>query len=207
VTTVTVRELFDEMVAFASPKRSGVRFTVAEFTKILRQFIGGPDVKVKTHRDPNVDIDQVVISGIYDADDDEDDQPSISIYVNYNPQQYTIRMKDIEWMKLCIDLIECTGHELIHQQQYRSRDYDIGDTIFASKTPDEDKQEAQEYLGNLDEIEAYGYSIAAKYVSQSPIFKMYCVTFGTNHMVVRTLLEYSLKYFKHLRGELYVKEV
>lgn len=221
MTTLTVRELYEKMVTFSSPNNKHVDFTVAEFTKFLRQFIGSTDIKLKTIRDINVDLDQVIINGVYDHEDDEENLPSITVCVNYNPMQVTIRLADVNWDQICINLIECTGHEVIHQHQYRNRKFDINPVMFGSKNPDLDKQFIQEYLGNPDEIEAYGYSLAvtmylkhnvkklsSKIVGQSPVFKIYCDTFGTNHIIVKQLLEYSVKYFNHLHGkEIYVKEV
>lgn len=221
MTTMTVRALYDQMVEFASPENRHQDFTVAEFTKFLRNFVGTADIKVKTARDSNVDLDQVIISGFYDPDDDEEGLAAITVYANYNPLQVTIRLADVNWGKICLDLIECVGHEVIHQHQFRNRNFDVCNYIFASKTPIDEKRDAQEYLGNPDEIEAYGYSIAiemylkhngkkltSKHVGQSQVFKTYCAAFGANHIVVKNLLEYALKYFKHLNGEeIYVKEV
>lgn len=221
MTTMTVRALYDQMVGFASPENKHQDFTVTEFTRFLRNFVGTADIKVKTARDSNVDLDQVIISGFYDPDDDEEGLAAVTVYANYNPLQVTIRLADVNWEKICLDLIECVGHEVIHQHQFRNRNFDVCNYIFASKTPIEEKRDAQEYLGNPDEIEAYGYSIAiemylkyngkkltSKHVGQSQVFKTYCAAFGTNHIVVKNLLEYALKYFKHLNGEeIYVKEV
>lgn len=221
MTTMTVRDLYDQMVGFASSDMSLNEFTVADFTKFLRNFVGTQDVKVKTARDICVEMDQVIILGSYDPEDDEENLPAITINVTFNPAQRMIRIVDVDWAKICIDLIERVGHEVIHQHQFRNRNFDISPFMFASKTPNLDKLEVQEYLANPDEIEAYGYSIAiemylkhsgvvltSKHVSQCQVFKVYCDAFGTNHIIVKQLLEFAVKYFKHLNGEeIYVKEV
>jgi hypothetical protein len=190
------------------------KFTPSELTKILRKFVGTEDIKLKTHRDKNVDKNQVIITGHYDSWEDEANYASIVIYANFNPDQGVIFMKNIDWHRLCVDLVECTGHEIIHQAQYRARDFDIGEKIFVSGSKDAGRRLAQEYLGNPDEIEAYGYSIAAeiyltiapkrlnsKHVSKIALYKEYVETFGIQHPVVRELLVYVVKYYSQLNGE------
>jgi len=216
-TTLTTKDLFTQMVAFAKAPNSS-SFTVSEFTKFLRNFVGSNDIRLKTSRDANVDLDQIIISGMYDRDDDEDGLPSITVYVNYNPQQKIVRITDIDWYQLCIDLIECVGHEIIHQTQYRSRNFDVSPIVFGSKSDDAERRELQEYLGNPDEIEAYGYSIAtevylkhfpkklySKHIAESQVFKTYLDAFGANHIVLNHLVGYSVKYFENLSSKLHAK--
>lgn len=208
-----VQALFEEMTGFAKPPHSLKSFTVSEFTKFLRFFVGTQDVKLLTTRDSNVDMNQVVMCGIYDRDDDEDGITAITVFVNYNPAQRTIRIADVDWRQLCIDLLECVGHEIIHQTQYRIRKFDVPQFVFASKAVDSDKLELQEYLANPDEIEAYGYSIAAeiflthfprrlyqKHLAASPIFKSYLDAFGADHIVIHQLLAFAVRYFNNLAG-------
>lgn len=196
------------------------KLTAPELTKIFRRFVKNDDIKVSTCRSDKVDKNQVVIGGLYDPHEDEANFNSIFIYVNYNPKQSTIYIKNLEWRNICVDLLECLGHELIHQEQFRSREFDIGPHLFVSKKEDRDLREEQEYLGNTDEIEAYGYSIAVevflkdnpktisgKYVIKTAMYKCYCKTFGANHPIVRQLLENVIKYYTKLqKGGLYVKE-
>jgi len=203
-----IKKQYQEMVAYGEAIQSQ-RFTIPEFTQLLRGFVGTKHIKVKTSRDKVVSKNQVIIGGSYDPEEDAANCPSIIIYITYNPDQKRIRIKDIDWSQLCLDLIECSGHEIIHQTQYRLRGFDIGPNIFVSLSPEERKRTDQEYLGNPDEIEAYGYSIAVevflkyspkiitiKYISKTAMFKTYVNAFGREHKVVGGLLSYIVKYYE-----------
>jgi hypothetical protein len=198
---------YNELVSYGQTIQNR-KFTIAEFTGILRKFVGCSSIKVKTARDKEVDKNQVIIGGIYDPDDDASNIASITIYVTYNPDQKRICIRDIDWPGVCLNLIECTGHEIIHQTQYRLRNFDIGSSIFVSLSTTERRRIDQEYLGNPDEVEAYGYSIAVevflkydptiitlKYIAKSSMYKVYVNAFGANHKVVRSLLSYVGKYY------------
>lgn len=205
-----IRTHYQEMVKYGE-SISTEKFTVPEFTKLLRDLIGTYDIRVRTTRDKSVLKNDVVISGLYDPENDESNLSSISLYVTYSTTQKKISIKDINWPKLCLDLIECSGHEIIHQTQYRLRGFDIGPNIFVSLSPEEKKREEQEYLGNADEVEAFGYSIAIevlindfpkkitkKHIFKTEVFKTYEAAFGINHKVVNQLLLFVVQYYEAL---------
>jgi len=207
---VTLITIFEEMVALGE-KTKDTEFTPTEFTRFLRSLVGNSDTKVNTTRDSNVDLDQVVVGGIYDPHEDESGNTSITIFVTYHPDQKTIKIADLDWHQLCVDLIECTGHEFVHQGQYRARRFDIGPHLFVSGSEDEGTQLDQNYLGNPDEIEAYGYSIAIeiylKYrpkkitsalVERTAMYKTYLNAFGIRHSVVEQLDQFIVKYYLQL---------
>jgi len=208
-----ILQLYDKMLQYgkAAPNRE---VYPANLTKTLRKFIGTCDIKLKTRRDPKVDLDQVVVGGCYDPEEDQANFASITLYVIYSPNQKVILFKNLDWPQLCAELIECVGHEKIHQSQYRKRKFDIGSNIFISMSTDKDKRLDQEYLGSPDEIEAYGFSIAAEvhlkynpkalsknYILESAIYRIYRNSFGAEHIVVNKLLKYADKYFKQLSSK------
>jgi len=210
--------IYDLMLEFGELNKDK-KFAPTKLTSVIRGFIGTDDLIVKTRRDSNVDEDQIIVSGFYDPSEDEENSPSIVVHVNYNPNQILIAMKDIDWPNLCIDILECAGHEIIHQSQYRARGFDVGPICFISGNADMEQRLEQEYLGNADEVEAYGYSIAvdaylryrserltAAQVKKSPIYKTYLSTFGIQHPVMKQLLEYSCKYHIQLTGGSHVKK-
>ena len=186
-------------------------FTPAELTRLCRGMIGTTDIKVETTRDQHVDLNQIVVGGIYDPHEDESNSPSITIFVTYSPEQKMIRVGDVDWAQLCIDLIECSGHEIIHQSQFRARGFDIGPNLFISGSDDIDTQIEQNYLGNPDEIDAYAFSIAtvlylkyqlkeidANLIMQTSLFKAYQIAFGVQHSIVKQLLETINSYYGQL---------
>lgn len=199
-------------------ENANVKITPTQLTRILRSYVGTDDVTVKTHRDKAVDKNQVVIAGLYDPEEDSSNFSSITIYATYNPDQKKIAIKDLNWKQLCIDLIECVGHEIVHQAQFRSREFDIGPNVFVSLSKNKNKKLDQEYLGNLDEVEAYGYSIATeiylkyspkevtqRYIERSSLYKAYVAAFGAEHTVVKKLIMYINAYYASLMESTYVK--
>jgi len=205
-----IRSQYQEMVKYGESILTQ-KFTVPQFTKLIRELVGTTDIKVKTSRDKTVLKNHIVVNGDYDQENDESNLPPITIYITYNSSQKKIAIKDINWPKLCLDLIECTGHEIIHQTQYRLRGFDIGPHIFVSLSPEEGKRREQEYLGNADEVEAYGYSIAIeilindypkkitnKYIVKTEMYKCYENAFGREHKVVKQLLLFVIKYYEAL---------
>ncbi len=210
-----IDKIFDSMVRYGDAVQHK-KFPVTEFTKLLRKFIGTDNIKVKTRRAIEVDYNMVIVGGIYDPWLDESNLPGITLYISYHPEQTHIQISDIEWSQLCVDLIECAGHEIVHQEQYRARNFDIGPHIFVSGSDDEQKRDEQNYLGDPDEVEAYGFSIAAevflksrptrissKHVAQTAMFKAYKKAFGVRHPIVCTLLEQTIKYYCKLNTEIY----
>jgi hypothetical protein len=207
---MTLLEIFGGMLLIGK-SLEGKTLTPPELTKVIRRLIGSDDITVKSHRDKNADYNQVIIGGAYDPHEDEAGYPSITIYVTYSPDQKTILVDDIDWERLCIDLIECSGHEMIHQEQYRARDFDVGPHIFVSGSLDMKKKEEQEYLGNPDEIDAYGFSIAveayltvrpkklaSKHLLKNIMYRAYAAAFGTQHSITRTLILTTCKYYYQL---------
>ena len=207
---MTLIDIFEDMLALGERVKDA-EFTPSELTRILRGMVGTIDIKVKTTRDANVDINQIVVGGIYDPHEDEAGYPSITIFTAYNPEQKVIKVSDVGWKQLCIDLIECSGHEIIHQSQYRARDFDIGPHLFVSGCEEESIMHDQNYLGNPDEIDAYGYSIAVEIylkhriskislrnIQKAAMYKAYCNAFGDQHVIVRQLVEFAKSYYSQL---------
>lgn len=205
-----LREQYEKILNFGKESESQ-RFSIPELTNSIRQLVWYTDFRFFTKRDKGLSKNTVVVGGLYDPHDDQIGLPSISIYLTYPAKQRYIKIKDLDWPQVTLKIVECVGHELVHQEQYRARDYDIGPNIFVSSKEDKELRESQEYLGSTDEIEAYGYSIAAeiflserpekisgKHVVKTELYKSYVTAFGSNHIVVRNLLENVLKYYKRL---------
>ena len=215
---LSIKSIYKDMLEFGEIS-STRKFSPAEITNILRLFIGDSDIKLKTLRDRHLSNNQVVISGSYDPVEDESNFSSITIYVSYSTTQKNIYIRSIDWSQLCIDLIECTGHELIHQNQYRERGYNPSSSFFVGTSTDDERRGEQEYLGCTDEIEAFGYSIAAdvylnvgpkklsyKHIAKTAMFKEYSAAFGSNHPIIHQLIEFASKYYIQLQGDKNAKE-
>lgn len=174
---------------------NGISFTPAALTRYFRKLIGSNDVRIVTTRHQDVHLNQVVIGGSYDYTEDKHNFSSITIFVTYSLTQDVIKLADLNWKHTCVMLIECLGHELVHQRQYRERDFLTRKIVKSAQTED------QEYLGNQDEVEAYGYSIAIelfllgeKRLMKSQMFKIYLMNFESHHPVIQQLISYISYY-------------
>ena len=185
------------------PSQSRV-VAVTDLTALFRKHVNIPRVRLFTHRHAGVDFDTVSIGGHHDSDED-----SIDIHVIYHPDQQHIDMATLDWPRLSLDLAECIGHELVHRaQQQRKRK---PSTRYRSQDTDAQKRHDQEYLGSAEEIEAYGYSIAAELVvkhntftldpvalNQIVMYSVYVNTFDTDESIVLKLHKQISKYLRRL---------
>jgi len=210
---MAIKEIYEVMLGLNTPEQRDIKMPVSQFTKMLRHYVATTDIKVITCRDPAVGLNQIIVSGSYDPDEDEGNFSSIIVYFNYHPDQKEISIKDVHWKRLCFDIVECVGHEIVHQTQYRRRDFDVGPLVFLSDADNLEHRADKEYYGDPDEIEAYGFSIALEMflkhrvasltstnIHKSSIFKMYCKYFGVRHPIVITLLEFVIAYYTKLNA-------
>lgn len=165
-----------------------------EITRHIRRAVADPGIIIKTTRSPAVLKNQILISGVYDHEDD-----SIEISVNYCPQQQSVDLGLIDWNRLAFDIAECIGHEQVHRKlrKKKSRPYNSED-------------DEQAYLGNSEEIQAYGFSIAADLavhyngdIACLPLADMYHVyasTFVNDQSVMLELEHNTRKYLSNFKG-------
>lgn len=184
----------------------GPTVTPRQLSACLRKTLKSQNIKLVTRRSKMVDLDHITIGGLYDPEDDKSGTCPIEIAVVFHPEQKEITVKKLNWRRVSFDLAECIGHELVHQQQHRARKYKAGKEY---RTTDPD----QEYLGSADEIEAYGFTIAAELaelhnkfvldetVNEVLMYKVYSSTFDKGHSVVLKLQKQISKYLRRLEVE------
>jgi hypothetical protein len=190
-------------------RQSSRTVTTSELTDLLRKAVKIPQVRLYTSRSPGVDLDCVSIGGTYDSVLDADDEPCVEISVIYNTAQQHIDTANLNWPRLLLDLAECIGHEFVHRDQHRRKKRPS--VRYRSKELDQHKKQEQEYLGSGEEIEAYGFSIAAEMASQHKCFAfdegvagqvlmytVYIKTFDTDQSVVLKLQRQISKYLRRL---------
>jgi DNA-binding transcriptional ArsR family regulator len=177
---------------------------VTDLTAALRKQINQPRVRLYTHRHTGVDADSISIGGNYDHDED-----IIEINLIYNSEQQHIDIYKLNWPRLSFDLAECIGHELVHRSQYSRKRRPLAQ--YRSRDLDEEKRQEQEYLGSAEELEAYGYSIAAELAAihniftldesalkQVVMYQVYTSTFDNDESIVLKLRKQISKYLRRL---------
>lgn len=193
-------ETFTRLVALGDHYQ-GRQYSASEITRIIRRQFPATDFSFKTHRDTAVHPDMIVVAGIYDCFNDSQDLPSIEITLCYHPEQKVFFTDLIDWETLAFDLAECVCHELIHRQQYRTKQRFAP---YISTIEDPHLRAEQEYLGDGAEIDAYGFSIAAESIVRGCIFQecvmygVYQTTFDNDKKVVVQLEQEIQKYINQL---------
>lgn len=184
----------------------------AEITALFRKGISNNKVRIRTCRTNVADTDQILVGGLYDEYDDREGLPCIEIGLYFNQDVQHIDTSCIDWYRLCFDVAETFGHELVHRDQaHRSRKTK---RKYAGRGVKNQINEEQEYLGNPDEIEAYGFSIAAEMmvihgvtdiddpdVQSIVMYSTYQLAFGQDQSVLLKLRKQILKYLHRLEVE------
>jgi hypothetical protein len=169
--------------------------TACELTRIIRRQFPAADFSFKTHRDYAVDPDMIVVAGFYDCYDDAQGLPHTVITLCYHPEQDLYFLNLLDWDRISFDIAECIGHELVHREQYRTKQKT---KLYKSNNPNE------AYLGDEAEIDAYGFSIAIECVTynrpigECAMYQAYIDTFDKDHSVIVKLQKAISKYLKQL---------
>jgi hypothetical protein len=175
----------------------GRNYTASNFTRLIRRQFPATDFSFRTQRDYAVDPDSVIVAGYYDPWDDSEMLPCISVTLCYHPEQDLYFVDLLNWQQFSFDLAECIGHELVHQDQTRNgRKPKL--KPYVSDNAD------RAYLGSEDEIEAYGFSIAAecsvfgKTPDQTPMWQAYHETFDNDAQVLLKLKQQVQQYLTRM---------
>ena len=169
--------------------------TPKKFANQLRKFLNTRhEIKLSTvYLNEALDLNDFTVAALYDVWGDEHGKKPIvfSFIINHpldEPWEITSTIAD----ELALEIIEALVHEYQHLHQYRVRDY-ILNMPYESLEEDLDLRSEQEYLGQMDEIDAYAVNIAVRqYIrkdTQSLDLDKYRKTFGSDHWVVRRLLK------------------
>lgn len=179
-------------------KTSNRSVSACDMTKIIRRQFPAADYSFRTHRDPAVDPDMIVVSGFYDCYNDAQNLPHTEITLCYYPEQTLYFPKLLDWSRLSFDIAECIGHEAVHRRQWRRKE---------PLVPYASDNREQEYLGDEAEIDAYGFSIAAEiavyrcHYTECAMYRVYVEVFDKDHSVVLKLQNKISKYLIQLESE------
>jgi hypothetical protein len=128
----------------------------------IRQHI---PVKIKKVLDIKVDSGQVWIGGTYYSDYDQDNEKCIEVWMVYRKDDSSINLTKQKFNKLCYTIADTVLHEIIHMRQFRRRKFkNLPD--YPSNASRSAQREEQSYIGNSDEIDAYGFNIACELMDQ-----------------------------------------
>jgi hypothetical protein len=199
-------------------KHEGERLSPSQITHLISFAVPFRDVNFYTVKSLGILAKDVHVSGLYDIQEDEIGLPSIEIELTYFKRKtaFTLNKQGLsfkQWRRLCFDVVAILGHEYVHQEQHRGRDFKMG-KAFKSRETDDHLKQLQEYLGHPDEIDAYSFSAAADMaqclrlnepvdLKLTGVYDQYRTAFGDNHSIVSKLEKRSLKYYNILKEQYY----
>ena len=196
-------EIYKQLLSLES-KVSKQKFTPGTFTGLIRKQFPKEDYAFRTEKSYAVDPNSIIVGGLYDKENDLDQLPHTEIILYYYPEQLSFKGSDLNWEQISFDIAECVAHEQIHRQQMLEKKKL---KRYVSKSADKDLRVEQNYLGHDEEIDAYGFSIAAESVTFNKPYNMctmyhvYKQTFDTDHSVVVKLEQEIVKYLEQLKLE------
>lgn len=158
------------------------------------------------------------VSGLYDPDQDEQGKPPITIEIAFPKlkKKFTVNDSNLRrehWAELCIDLASVLGHEFMHLQQFRSRNFSWP-RLYRSNNLNPSLREVEEYYGDPDEIGAYAFMAASEYcinkfsnsdqdswLQDTHVHKTYNKFFTQDHPVMIKFVKLSHQYAKKLEKQ------
>jgi hypothetical protein len=141
------------------------------FSKHLKAYL---PVKVATDKDFNTEPGLVYIGGYYEAALDKYKLQCITILLSFNPLDSHVIISSKRFKAMCNTIADTILHEIIHMRQARARNFK-SIPGFSSYAESNKQRKQQNYLGDPDEIDAYGFNIACdlqgRFGTQSAIAK------------------------------------
>jgi hypothetical protein len=116
-------------------------------------------IKVTSDRDFNTEPGLVYIGGFYHVSKDKYKQQCVEVLLSYHPFDDYITISSKRFRAMCNTIADTILHEIIHMRQARARNFK-SIPGFSSYAESNKQRKQQNYLGDPDEIDAYGFNIA-----------------------------------------------
>lgn len=194
--TLTRIDIYDHM--YSLKKLATKRLTVDDSYQLLANHVRKlAPLRVTRKQNYNVPRNCIVVSGQYNSDFDQLNQKCITITLLYSPFDKRIKLLDTTFINFCKEISDTILHEIIHMRQYRRRNFKyVSD--FKSEHEEHYRRREQGYLGNRDEIDAFGFNIACelydRYGSRSTQIEKYL---NLNRPKKHNLYKYYLSVFNY----------
>jgi hypothetical protein len=191
----------------------------AYLLKQIRRAVPFEEVKIIGNKTLSVTTNRFNVSGAYMPEMDEEGMQPIEVEIAMPKGKsfYYFDEADLSrnhWSELCIDLAGLLGHEFVHLQQFRRRNFNWC-RAYKSNHKVITIKEAQEYYGDSDEIDAYAFTAAAELAIETftPIktkkpklenlrlYKTYTKFFNKRDPVVEKFVRLTNRYYKKLEQQ------
>lgn len=203
-------------------KLEGKTVTYKDIVRRLKRTVPFEECKIIGNRSLSLATNVFMVAGLYDCELDEEGKPPILVEIIFPKRKEFFSFTDDDvskehWGQFCTDFTKILGHEYIHLNQFRRRNFNWS-RPYKSKSTSPGLKEQQEYYGNSDEIDAYAFMAAADMVLDSlyslnqkepelvktEVYKTYTRLFDRKDPVVVKLSKLSNRYYKRLKKQYYV---
>jgi hypothetical protein len=200
----------------AYDKLRNKQLTDRQFLYFLKKAVPYTECNIRINRTLNVYPSSIIeIAGLYDAELDSESENPIDIEVSIHKMWEAVIFDEKHisldrWAEFCIDFATILGHEFIHMNQFRRRNFNMN-RPYVSKHKNKSKRDLQNYLGDSDEVDAYAWTAAAnavvelkpykRKITSTRIYKMYVNAFDKDDPVVLKLVRKANTYFKKLEKQ------
>ncbi len=185
----------------------------------VRHAIPYKDCKILSNKTLTVISNNFDVAGLYDPEKDADGEACIEIEIGFPKRKnfYYFNESDLSrnhWSEFCINFSLILGHEYMHLNQFRRRNYNWCRSYKAT-TLKPNIKEQQEYYGDPDEIDAYAFTAAANLITDSilnpkskkntvehsRLYKTYINLFDKTDPVVLKFVRLTNRYLKKLEQQ------
>jgi hypothetical protein len=122
-------------------------------------------IRIKKYIDAKIQQRLVYTGGVYYSEYDQKGKPAIEVNFSYHPWDEYIKMTEYRWRKMSIRFADVVLHEMIHMRQFRARNFKAIPGYQSTVELAKDRKQ-QEYLGDRDEMGAFGYNIACEMIDR-----------------------------------------
>ena len=226
---ITKPAAMGDIIKAMAPARSkivGKSIKPQNIAKIIERTIGKKfGLEATVEYAAGLDSGDMSSNAYYDQDAELKGDPSIHIELLCSPKDKKgMDIDDAGFDELSKATAKVIVHELLHKSQSNARNF-VDTKPFKVKAAFSSKQaKSQQYLGNSDEIEAYGHNIAVELLrsygsrkkvltalknftrigpDKSPDLYAYLVTFGMDqkNSVLRKLVKKIILFLKEIENE------
>jgi hypothetical protein len=200
----------------------GKNVTPSNMAKTVQKSLKKFGAEVTFEFASKLSVGEMSANAYYDREADLEGDTAIEITLLFSPKDKGGVTLDNEGFDSLSDtMAKVIAHELLHKSQASNRGYEEPRPFRVSGVSDPKVAEAQKYLGNSDEIEAYSHNIALDLLKnygsrknaltalknfvkippdKSPDMFAYLVAFGMdkNHPVLKKLVKKIILYLKEL---------
>ena len=210
-------------MASARSKIVGKSITPPNLAKAIQKAVGRTfGVEVTAQHSTSLKSGDMSANAYYDQEADLEGDPAVEVELLFSPEDKKgMDIDDVGFDELSSHMAKVIVHEMLHKTQAKVRGYVKPRPFKVSGIDDPKIAKSQEYLGNSDEIDAYGHNIAVELLKnygsrknsltalrnfvrippdKSPDLFAYLVTFGMdkNHPVLKKLVKKVILFLKEL---------